>query len=575
MVGRLAGRWFWRGVSVQVAGFLLSMATALHAEVTEVGRVDGFSETVLSALTEEDAQDLTLLAQIYADRDMTPIWMDDQAPSERAHELVRALEGSSYDGLNPEDYGIKSIRALISSKNPGDLAELDLRLSLGLMRFLSDLGSGRTEPSTLDPELFVYPRDIDKALAIEAAAAADDIGVLVGGYRPMQVDYWRLKTALVHHRAMAKYGGWPSIDDGPTIEAGIQSPRVGQLRDLLLRLGDLKTDEDLVVTEGADPDVFDDRLMAAVERFQRRHGLEPDGKVGQRTLQALNIPIEQRIEQITLNLERRRWMPDRNQKRYIVVNLADFHLQLIDDGEIAFETPVVIGNLYNKTPVFTSDMTYLVINPYWHVPKSIAVGEILPKAKRDRDYLRRNGFDIFSDWSEGASIVDPKTVNWSTLKPRKVSYKLRQRPGPTNALGRLKFIMPNDFNIYLHDTPNRSHFSANERNFSHGCVRVAEPEALAQAILGIQPDWSPAKIETKVKSGKRSVVRLEEPLPVQLTYLTSWVDEDNIVHFRNDVYERDQILADALSKSSRREGTTTADISAEALDLIEDLTVAQ
>ena len=554
---------------------MFPLATALHAEVTEDGQADGFSENILSALTEEGAQDLGLLGQIYTDREMAPIWMDDDAPSERARALVQALEGSSYDGLDPEDYGIKAIRALMSSKDPTKLAELDLRLSLGLMQFLSDLGSGRTEPNALDPELFVYPRDIDKADAIKAAAAADDIGVFVGGYRPVQVDYWRLKTALANHRAMARFGGWPSIDEGPTIETGTSSPRVGQLRELLLRLGDLKTGEDLVVTEGADPEVFDERLMAAVERFQRRHGLEEDGKVGQKTLLALNIPIEQRIEQIMLNLERRRWMPDRSPKRHIVVNLADFYLQLIDDGEIAFETPVVVGSLYNKTPVFTSDMTYLVINPYWHVPKSIAAGEILPKAKRDRDYLRRNGFDIFSDWSEGASIVDPETVNWSTLKPQKVGYKLRQRPGPTNALGRLKFIMPNDFNIYLHDTPNRSHFSANERNFSHGCVRVAEPEALAQAILGVQSGWSPAKIETKVKSGKRSVVRLEEPLPVQLTYLTSWVDEDNVVHFRNDVYERDQILADALTKNSHRQGTTTADISAEALDLIENLTVAQ
>jgi murein L,D-transpeptidase YcbB/YkuD len=167
-------------------------------------------------------------------------------------------------------------------------------------------------------------------------------------------------------------------------------------------------------------------------------------------------------------------MPDRHGSRYIVVNLADFHLQLIDHDQVAFETPVVIGSLYNKTPVFSSEMTYLVINPYWNVPKSIALGEILPKAERDAGYLRRNGFDLFSDWSQSAKLIDPTTVNWSAIEPDQFGYKLRQRPGPTNALGRLKFMMPNEYNIYLHDTPVRAHFDENERSFSHGCVRVAD-----------------------------------------------------------------------------------------------------
>ena len=486
---------FWNlsaPLSALIAFALIIFGADLRAEVTEDEFVSRFSQNVLSTLTEENAQDLALLTQFYVDRDMAPIWVTDKAPTTRARDLLRVLEGSSYDGLNPEDYDIAAIKRLMGSDDPEALAELDLRLSLSLMQFLSDLGSGRTEPSALDPELFVYPRDIDKAQAIEEASTSNNIGVFVGRYRPRQVDYWRLKGILANYRAMARAGGWPRVDDGPLLEAGEHSPRVGQLRELLRRLSDLDAADD-IATKGEDPDVFDDALVKAVERFQRRHGLDEDGKVGPNTLKALNTPIESRIQQIVLNLERRRWMSDRNGPRYIVVNLADFHLQLIDQDNIAFETPVVIGNLYNKTPIFTSEMTHLVLNPFWNVPKSIVFEEILPKTLADPTYLRRNGFELFSDWTKNASLIDPKTVNWSDQTLDEFVYKLRQRPGPTNALGRLKFMMPNDYNIYLHDTPVRSHFDQNERSFSHGCVRVAEPEALATAILEGQDGWSSDK----------------------------------------------------------------------------------
>lgn len=553
---------------------LVAGSGPLAAELPKNQQIDRFSKNILSTLTEENAADLALLTQFYVDRDMLPIWVTDDAPSERAHKLVHMFETSTYDGLNPDDYDTRTIRALMESRDPAALAELDLRLSLSLMQFLSDLGSGRTEPSTVDPELFVYPQDIDKAGAIEAAAEADDIGVFVGGYRPKQVDYWRLKGVLANYRAMARAGGWSSIDSGPLLEVGVRSPRVAQLRERLKREYDLSRS---LGTAESDPNLFDKDLAEAVKRFQERHGLEQDGRVGPNTLEAMNMSIEERIEQIVLNLERRRWMPDQLASRYIYVNLADFHLQLIDRGEVAFDTPVVIGSLYNKTPVFSADMTYLVINPFWNVPPSIATDEILPKAKADPEYLASHGFDLFSDWSQDAETVDPTSVNWQALNDQDFGYKLRQRPGPTNALGRLKFMLPNEYNIYLHDTPDRTHFDANERSFSHGCVRVAEPEALADAILGSQSRWTRESIEAAVNSGERNVVKLETSLPVQITYLTTWVDDENRVHFRNDVYDRDQILADALTKNPRRRGTYASDVSNEArlLDVQDTIRIAQ
>lgn len=541
---------------------VVSMAGWAHAETFNEDQADRFSRNILSTLTEDNAADLALLTQFYVKRDMNPIWVDDEAPSERAHELLHILESSIYDGLNPDDYDIRTIRRLIDSGNAGELAELDLRLSLSLMQFLSDLGSGRTEPTSLDPELFVYPQDIDKTEAIKAAAEAENIGVFVGGYRPRQPEYWRLKGVLANYRAMARSGGWPTIDPGSMLQAGDRSPRVAQLKARLIRGGDLKRPDD--PTAPVDLDLFDQALVEAVERFQERHGLELDGRVGPNTLRALNTPIEQRIEQLVLNLERRRWMSDRLASRYIHVNLADFHLQLVEQGKVTFDTPVVIGNLYNKTPVFSADMTHLVINPYWNVPPSIASEELLTKAKADPDYFRKNGFELFENWNLKAKQLDPQAIDWAGVEPESFGYKLRQRPGPTNALGRVKFMLPNDYNIYLHDTPDRTHFNANERSFSHGCVRVADPEALATAILDGHSDWSLDEILDAVDSGERKRVNLRRSLPVQITYLTAWVDDDNRVHFRNDVYERDQILADALTNNPRRRGLFAEGVATEA-----------
>lgn len=536
------------------AGMLVVMSLAsrpLWADVSVDDMTDRFSRNILATLTEDNAADLALLTQFYIERDMAPVWVDDTAPTDRAHDLLHILEMSSYDGLDPEDYDVRTIGRLMASRHAGELAELDLRLSLSLTQLLSDLGSGRTEPSTVHPGLFVYPQDIDKAEAIRAAADADDIGVFVGGYRPRQADYWRLKGMLANYRAMARVGGWATIDAGPVLEEGDRSPRVVQLRARLRRERDLK---EPAAGETVDPELFDRSVVQAVKRFQQRHGLEQDGQVGPNTLRALNTPIDERIEQLVLNLERRRWMPDRLASRYIHVNLADFHLRLIDKGDVSFETPVVIGSLYNKTPVFSADMTHLVINPYWNVPPRIAVQELLPKAERDPDYLRSNGFDLFEDWSPDADLVDLASIPWQDFEPDTFPYKLRQRPGPANALGRVKFMLPNEYDIYLHDTPDRDHFSAAERSFSHGCVRVADPEALASAILEGQPGWNLDEITSAIGSGERKRVDLDQALPVQITYLTAWVDDDNRVHFRNDVYGRDQILADALTDDTRRRG---------------------
>ncbi|MEZ5933094.1 MAG: L,D-transpeptidase family protein [Alphaproteobacteria bacterium] len=504
----------------------------------------------------DNARDLAALSKFYAERDMQPLWVADSRVTERGLDVVHVISDAEFDGLTPDDYGLGAIEALLPSTESDDLAELDLRLSLGLIQLVSDLGSGRTEPAEVDPELFVYPQDIDKQNVIREAANAADIGVFVAGYRPRHIDYWRLKGKLADYRAIAKAGGWGGVEPGPLLEVGMTNSRVGQLRMRLRRTGHLPAPRDSV----ANPHVFDQALVAAVMDFQIRHGLKPDGKVGQKTLAAINVPVEVRIEQIALNLERRRWTPDDVGARYISVNLADFSLKLIERGRAVLDMPVVIGSRYNRTPVFSADMTYLVMNPYWNVPPSIATTELLQKMRADPDYLQDQGFELFSDWTAEAKLLDPRSIDWQDVTPNRFPYKIRQRPGPNNALGRLKFMLPNEFDIYLHDTPEREHFARSQRSFSHGCIRVADPERLAAALLDTQPEWALDQIKSTIAGGDRQVVALERSLPVDITYLTAWVDENNNIHFRDDVYGRDAMLANALNVQQTWPGAVSAEL---------------
>ena len=322
-------------------------------------------------------------------------------------------------------------------------------------------------------------------------------------------------------------------------------PRVALMRERLRLWGDLQPADD-EAAKGGDPNVYDPAMERAVKRMQFRHGLAADGVVGESTLAALNVPAEQRVTQIALNLERRRWMPDDLGQRHLLVNLADFTLKVVDEPKTIIDMRVVIGRTHHATPIFSHKMHYLVINPYWHVPPSIAEDELLPKIKKDVGYLAKKNFTVLSDWSSSAAVVDPATIDWSQYSSNNFPFKLRQGSGDGNALGRLKFMLPNHFDVYLHDTPAKALFAKAQRSFSHGCIRVENAIGLAEVVLAPTSEWTIDEIKTAIDSEERTIVRLVEPLPVHITYLTSWVNKDGTVHFRNDIYKRDARLADAL-----------------------------
>ena len=530
---------------------LVFSASAAHA--------DGLGDRVEAALfagigaqvTDDELETLAVVEGVYRARGMRPIWVDESGALPRARQLADLLFQAERDGLDPDDYGAARLGTMLAATDLDALAELDIMLSLGIVQFSADLGRGRTAPNVADPDLFPFREEVDKAAILSAVDTAGDLDLLIDRHRPQSPRYDRLRAALADYRAMVELGGWDPIPDGPALKPGMTDPRVGLVRARLLLWGDLSADADFS-RSGGDGDFYDEALVPAVERMQYRHGLTQDGVIGRNSLAALNVSVEDRVEQIVLNLERRRWLPDDLGHRYVFVNLADFNLKVVDGDRTIHETRVVVGRPYHRTPVFSDQITYLELNPFWHVPRSIARNELLPKIQSDPGYLADNNYTLFSDWSADATVIDPFSVDWDSIAPDAFPYKIRQEPGDGNAPGRLKFMFPNRFNIYLHDTPAKSLFVRAQRSFSHGCIRVMDPVSLAEIVLSGTSVWTADRIDEVIASGNRTVVTLAEPLPVHLSYQTAWVNKDRSVHFRSDIYDRDMVLAEALMGSRRR-----------------------
>ena len=300
---------------------------------------------------------------------------------------------------------------------------------------------------------------------------------------------------------------------------------------------------------GFDPELFDERVQAAVQDFQRLCGLAPDGKVGEKTIAALNVSTEDRLRQIYLNLERWRWLPQSLGERFVLVNLPAFDLRAVEAGETLLEMRVAVGRPYRRTPVFSDVIRYLVFNPYWEVPTSIAVKDKLPEVRKDPSYLQKQGMKVYRGWGADQAQVDPATIDWTAVSSSRFPYRLRLDPGPLNALGRVKFMFPNPFSIYLHDTPGRGVFLRADRDVSSGCIRLERPLELAELLLRTNSNWQPGATQDILDDYKERTVRLETPWAVHLLHWSAWVDEENRLQLRSDLYDRDEKLALALAGS--------------------------
>lgn len=513
-------------------------ATALHQRL---------SAGVGTPENDRDSQDLLTLGSFYEKRHFAPAWIEGTKPSDRAGLLLAALQKAGQQGLNPSDYGVARIANLMDhGDSPDALAELEVLLSHGALDYGRDLATGRLAPMTIDSELYVEKRSIDVLTLLNRLASLPDPGTELAELPPHRAEYQRLTSALQQYRELAAAGGWQPVPVGDaSLKPGGNDDRLPALRARLMVTGELPAD----AVAPKDPTLFDDATTEALKKFQARHGLEPDGVLGRQTLLALNITAEQRVAQLALNMERWRWMPVDLGPSYILVNLAAFHLAIFEQGNIVHEARVVVGNSSTRTPVFSRKMSYLEINPYWHVPAKIIRDEIFPKAKKDPSYLAKQGYELLSDWTESAVPVDPSKLDWAHMT--RLPYRVRQVPGDKNSLGRIKMMFPNEFDVYLHDTPSKNLFNRANRSFSHGCIRVENPFDVAEVILRLTgtTDWPRAKIDEVVAGGQRTVVRLKKPLPIHISYVTAFVADDGTVNFRSDIYGRDRKLATAIRAS--------------------------
>ncbi len=544
-----------RSVPVIAGALLLLAACAASGTAQVVGDAsDGIRNRIEAGravgritAAEHGIRARNALPEFYLRRFYAPAWTTDAGPTPDAMELVRAVRAGSAEGLDPEDYRVETIEALLArgSLSGADRVDVELLLTDAFLVYGSHLLHGRVNPETIDPEWIANRRSTDMATVLEEAIVGRRIGASLEALRPGQTRYARLVRALEELEEVQARGGWGSVPAGEKLERGSDGPRVAALRARLIASGDLTQDDGS--TGGS---LFDGQLEAAVRDFQRRHGLEADGVVGKGTIEALNVPVSERIRQVEVNLERWRWLPADLGARHIEVNIASFETKVVENGAPVLVMRSIVGRPYRETPSFSARMTYLVLAPYWNVPPTIAAEDKLPLIKKDSGYLSKEKMVLFEQATN--SRVDPSTVDWSSLTGRQFNarYRIRQDPGPRNALGSVKFMFPNRHHVYLHDTPSRELFARAARDFSSGCIRLQRPLDLAEYLLRDDPRWSRPAIDAAVASGAERTVQLASPVPVHLLYFTAWVEEDGTLAFRSDIYGRDRAVALGLAADS-------------------------
>jgi L,D-transpeptidase YcbB len=468
----------------------------------------------------------------YSDNGGTVYW----AGTGRMTPFLQRLKNAEADGLNPDDYPIESlteIRDTLDESAPERAAEAELFFSAFYIAYAADLKIGRVAPQKVDRQLFRSRKTIDALRVLTDMNKQRDPSKFLNAFEPRNPHYVALKQALKVYRAMADVGGWGKVDPGPDLKPGASSPRVAQARRILAATGDFDW-------EGSG-NSYDEQLAIAVKRFQSRHGIEANGKIGKQTQAALNMSAEERVRQIMLNMERWRWMPDNLGDYHFLVNIAAYQLQRVETNTIVERMDVVAGAVATQTPEFSDEMEYIEFNPTWTVPYSIATKEMLPRLRGDRNAYAGE-FEVF----RSGVLASWGGIDWSSVGPGKFPFTFRQKPGPKNALGKVKFMLPNKHNIYLHDTPAKDKFSATTRAFSHGCIRLSKPVELAYTVGRENAGWSEQKTAAAFKSGKTTRAILQRKIPVHLIYATSFKGDAGVIEFRPDVYGRDRKLYNAL-----------------------------
>jgi L,D-transpeptidase YcbB len=492
----------------------------------------------------------TQVANFYDSAGFVSAWLSNNGPTQQAQTVIDVLKRADSKGLNAEDYDGSRwpdrLARMRQSPSPADQARFDAALTVCTMRYISDLHIGRVNPRHFKFNLNTASKKYDLPLFLrERLINGTDVRAELEQVEPPFAGYKRTQQALQQYLELSRQDDGEQLPIPPkAIEPGGSYDGIPRLTRLLRLLGDLP-DADTPQSSN----LYAGSLIPAVKHFQARHGLTPDGRLGPGTLKQMNVPLSFRVEQLRLTLERWRWVPYEFPQPPVVVNIPEFRLRAFEkDGKIALMTNVIVGKAYrHETPVFERDMKFVVFRPYWNVPPSIQRSEIVPAIRKDRDYVAKKGYEVITPQG---NVVTSGTISDDILQQLSAGkLQVRQKPGPSNALGLVKLMFPNEYNVYLHSTPSQQLFSQTRRDFSHGCIRVEKPAELAAWVLRDKPEWSLERVRAAMQTGKDNVqINLTKSVPVLILYGTAVVDEQNQVHFFDDIYGYDGSLEKVLAR---------------------------
>ena len=496
---------------------------------------DPFSNVNLRAGLISALQQHPLILDFYSENDYELIWFGNNAlASQRRAELVNSLQSASFHGLPGKKYQVNSLLSKLSTSD--SLFEIGLLEGLFMIAFTeyaSDLDTGVLIPSEVDTDIVRQINFKDTDFYIQGLLSRNPYDYF-RSLGPQSSEYARLLVEYQKLSEIIRNGGWSNIATDRILRFGDSGDDVVAIRNRLFDQGYMPNS---ISTK------FDKNLLKAVQKYQSDHGLIPDGIVGEGTILELNISAEQRLSSIIVALERERWLGDTLGQRHIWVNLADFKAKIIEDHAVVFETRTVLGvnDESMRSPEFSDKMEYMVVNPTWHIPVSIAKNEYLPELKKDPEAL-----PFLKLFDSSGSLVDRESIDFSILGKNYFPYEMKQLPSTTNALGLVKFMFPNPYNIYLHDTPAKDLFMKEVRDFSHGCIRLHEPFDFAYALLEKQTDEPQSEFQNALKSQEETIILLSKSVPVHITYRTAFTKAGGGIEFRRDIYGRDQKIYDAL-----------------------------
>lgn len=538
---------------------LLLWAQSAAARMSTLEFQDAAAEVMLGALQKQPKE--SFLRRLYTRLLFVPVWVDESGMTPYAKELFAQIKGDATldkegklyrDALKLEEQAHfvgdsladkLSLEFRISQLYKG-YADYSIYGSINWGAFLARLWNIKTKD--IHADWVTHKPEIDPIMVLEDTVLHGSFSKAFDKAIPRRYRYRELQQALAYYIQLKEKGGWQPVHFKGVLKPGKRYAVIPAIRERLSVTGDYQPcspDSNLSST------LYDSCLKEAVIHFQKRNGLAASGKIGKETRRVMNIPVEKRILTLRLNLDRIKWLRDPPAGKHVWINIPAFMLYFEEDGRLLQQIKVIVGKPDHPTPIFSDTVEAIVLNPYWNIPKSIIQKEMIPKLLRNPYALKKKGIEIYRSWGADATPIDPATVDWSQYRYSKsVPFRFAQLPGGRNALGKIKFLFPNEFSVYMHDTPNKRLFKRNVRAFSHGCVRLSQPRALLKTFSTFEPNVDFEKSQKILKGKKKTYLHLPQKIPVDITYLTAWIDHDGKLQFRNDIYHYDKMQLQAYRK---------------------------